>query len=223
MECLPYKLSPLSDGLPLPGANDGPSSTTDRISFLTAYPVLIPLYLAEYHDLLSDEPVTFIAEAHTDRVYSTRTINEALNSLLTNGSKGSVLRGMAKKLADSVDQTNESFSAGKLHLFRGMEAVPASDGLVSFGLDDDQHAILAEHIQQNPAQVPVFPLQYTPPDMDDSRVQSYIDSIKEKAAQRMDAFFEAKVDSNSPQTEEQLDQLTPWWSEWKQRRLDKSK
>ncbi|THH14210.1 hypothetical protein EW146_g6089 [Bondarzewia mesenterica] len=109
--CLPFTFSPLS----IPDALRAmprelaiitklqPSPPTMRVGGqFAAYPILIPLYLAEYESI-QGESFTMILEAHNNRVYSTDRAAERLNDLASqiqpaNGRLSSLFRALARAM-----------------------------------------------------------------------------------------------------------------------------
>ncbi|KAI0322622.1 hypothetical protein OF83DRAFT_1080194 [Amylostereum chailletii] len=106
IKCLPYKLTPfpmadkISELKLHVSYNDVESHTISfeesTVDFMAAYPVLIPLYLAQYHDA-DGVPFTMIHEGHSLDFYHTRSTSEVVQSL------------MQLKVVEAVPQTVASF------------------------------------------------------------------------------------------------------------------
>ncbi|KAI0322623.1 hypothetical protein OF83DRAFT_1093236, partial [Amylostereum chailletii] len=118
MQCLPYTLTPFTIASKLSGpqpqvvafdvgGNVNVQLKQSSIKFRAAYPVLIPLYLARYHDA-DGKPFTMITEAYNEKLYGTRAMEGAFESALHRAgvppSKVKTLRDVAHHVSTMVDR-----------------------------------------------------------------------------------------------------------------------
>ncbi|VDB84246.1 unnamed protein product [Peniophora sp. CBMAI 1063] len=229
--CLPYRSAPLyteSDFGPDSSMSRALKATRLDVEFLAAHPVLIPLYLAEYHDVLTNEPMTVVIEAHTDRMYCTRLLRDATTAMMqTYSSSSRIAKWVGNwliKFADDFDRQRRRSSAGRLLLFGGRDAYPSIHSLVKAQIPKDGvDGIPAQVLGRVAKLPPTHPMSDdSHQGMEDLRVRPFTRQAgresNECAQYAIGASLlaeEASAQALRKEMESDLKRAAPWWLEWK--------
>ncbi|KZV74061.1 hypothetical protein PENSPDRAFT_234714 [Peniophora sp. CONT] len=231
--CLPYRTAPLYNGSEFDWMSRWFNATRLDVEFLAAHPVLIPLYLAEYHDVITQEPMTVVIEAHTSRMYCTRLLKDATSVMMKEFSSTSRIASWVGswlvKFADDFDRQRNRSSAGDLLLFSGRDAYPDIHSLVKAEIPKSGEEGIPAQILPSPAVRLPGMHWHTMDDgthqgLDDLRVRPFTRQAGREsndcAQYAIGSSLLAQETSPSAQAlrkemESSLEKAAPWWLEWK--------